>query len=140
MSAMSAFISTEELHRVMVELWQAIKADPDMSTKLLNSRLIAQFHYREPDGLITIDCSDGETVKIASGDSNIKPVVEMFMSSNVAHDFWTGKTSIPVSILTGKIVAKGPVSKALALVPAIKPAFAIYPDIYRNRDAQKTAV
>ena len=137
---MSAFSSTEEIHTVMVALWHAISADPGMSTKLKNSKLIVQFHYREPDGLITIDCSDGENVKVFSGDNQLKPVVEMFMSSNVAHDFWTGKTSIPVSILTGKIVAKGPVNKALALVPAIKPAFLIYPDIYKNRESQRAAV
>ncbi len=136
----TTFTCTEELHRVMTELWTAIKNDPGMSADLLKSQLIVQFHYREPDGLITIDCSDGESLKIRSGDCNVKPIVEMFMSANVAHDFWTGKTSIPVSILTGKIVAKGPVNKALGLLPAIKPAFAIYPDIFRNRNSQTAQV
>jgi hypothetical protein len=137
---MSTFTSTEELHRVMVELWMAIKGDPEMSNNILRSKLIVQFHYREPDGLITIDCSDGETFKVRSGDCNIKPVVQMFMSANVAHEFWTGKTSIPVALLTGKIVAKGPVNKALGLLPAIKPAFAIYPEIFRNRNSKTAQV
>ena len=133
---MAAFTNSEQLHQIMVELWEAIKNDSDMSNKLTTSKLIAQFHYREPDGLISVDCSDGKNLKIYSGECNIKPVIEMFMSAEVAHDFWHGKVNMPVAILTGKIVAKGPVNKALALLPVIKPAFDIYPDIYRNHSTK----
>jgi hypothetical protein len=56
----------------------------------------------------------------------------MSMTADVAHEFWLGKISVPMAILTGKMVAKGPVNKALALLPSIKPAFKIYPDIYRS--------
>jgi putative sterol carrier protein len=130
---MAAFSGSDDLHSIMQELWEAIRQDNGMSTKLLSSKLVVQFHYREPDGLITIDVSDGENFKIFTGDNDLKPEVEMFMRSDIAHEFWTGKTSMPVAILTGKIVAKGPVSKALALLPVIKPAFEIYPNIYRAR-------
>ncbi len=57
---MSAYANTEELQKIMVDLWNTIKQDPEMSGKLLSSKLVVQFHYREPDGLITIDCSDGQ--------------------------------------------------------------------------------
>lgn len=134
---MAAYTNTEELQQVMFELWTAVKNDPDMLSKLLTSRLIVQFHYREPNGLVTVDCT-GSDIDIYVGDSKIKPVIEMFMSADVAHEFWMGKVSVPVAILTGKMVAKGPVNKALALLPVIKPAFAIYPSIYNNR--KKTPV
>jgi len=127
---MSVFSSTEQLQEIMQELWTRIAADPDMSTKLIQSRLISQFRYREPQGLITIDSSDGAEMKIIVGDTDVKPHVEMAMKSDVAHDFWLGKVSIPVAILSGKIVSKGPVNRALALLPVIKPAFAFYPHIF----------
>jgi hypothetical protein len=136
---MSAYTSTDELHKIMVDLWTAIKDDPSMSGKLLASKLIVQFHYREPDGRMTIDCSDGKSFVITAGDTKVKPVVEMFMKADVAHDFWLGKVNVPVAIITGKIVAKGPVNKALALLPVIKPAYDIYPDIYKKYN-NKTAV
>jgi hypothetical protein len=136
---MAAFTSADDLHNVMVELWTAIKADPGMSRKLLDSKLLVQFHYRDPNGLITIDCSDGDNFKILSDDTGVKPVIEMFMSADVAHEFWNGKISVPLAILTGKMVAKGPVNKALALLPVLKPAFDIYPDIYRNRNSRTAA-
>jgi len=127
---MPVYATTEELNAIMHELWTAIGQDPDMGPKLLQSKMIAQFHYREPEGRVTVDCSDGAAMQIHIGECAIKPIVEMFMKSDVAHEFWLGKIAIPVAILTGKIVSKGPVNQALALLPVIKPAFDIYPDIY----------
>lgn len=127
---MAVYASTEELNAIMHELWTAIANDAQMGPKLLQSKMIAQFHYREPDGRVTVDCSGGDEIKIYTGDCDIKPIVEMFMKSDVAHEFWLGKVGVPVAILTGKIVSKGPVNQALALLPVIKPAFDLYPDIY----------
>lgn len=129
---MPVFANSEELDQIMYELWTSVGADPGMSSQLLQSKMIAQFHYRDPDGRVTVDCSDGEQVKVYTGQCAIKPIVEMFMKSDVAHDFWLGKVSVPLAILSGKIVAKGPVNRALALLPVIKPAFEIYPDIYEK--------
>lgn len=129
---MAVFSNSEELHRVMVDLWTAIKNDSAISKVLLGSRLIVQFHYREPEGRLTIDCSDGQDMKIYAGECDKKAIVEMFMKSDVAHEFWLGKINVPMALLQGKIVAKGPVNKALALLPAIKPAYALYPGIIRN--------
>ncbi len=126
---MAVFADTDELHHVMVDLWTAIQSDAEMAAPLLSSRLIVTFHYREPDGRLTVDCSDGREMVITAGECERKPVVEMFMKSSVAHEFWMGKVNVPMALIQGKIVAKGPVNKALALLPAIKPAYGIYPSI-----------
>ncbi len=126
---MPFFSSTEELHVIMEDLWEHIRNHPEMSEELIKSRLTVQFHYRDPDGLLTIDCSDGATMKIFVGECQKKPVVEMFMKSDIAHDFWLGKVNVPVAIMTGKIVSKGPVNRALALLPAVKKAYDIYPTV-----------
>lgn len=136
---MSAYASTEELHKIMFDLWTQIKDDESMSHKLLSSKLTVQFQYRSPDGRITIDCSNGKDFVIHTGDCNIKPVIEMAMKADVAHEFWLGKVSVPMAILTGKMVAKGPVNKALALLPVITPAFKLYPSVYQKY-TQKAAV
>jgi hypothetical protein len=82
--------------------------------------------------VITIDCSDGKEMKIVGGPGESKPVIEMSMKADVAHEFWMGRVSVPVAILTGKIVSRGPTPKALALLPVIRPAFAVYPDVLRT--------
>ncbi|HEY9758488.1 MAG TPA: SCP2 sterol-binding domain-containing protein [Oculatellaceae cyanobacterium] len=128
----ATFANTEALQRVMTELWNRIKADKAMSESLLSSKMAVRFNYRDPVGHITIDCTDGKDLKISAGKSELKADVEMDMKSDVAHEFWLGKVSVPMAILTGKIVAKGPVQKALSLLPAIKPAFNIYPEVYEK--------
>jgi hypothetical protein len=126
---MAFFTNTDELNHVMDILWNKIKADDGMSKRLLESKLIVQFKYRDPDGLLTIDCSNGSDMKIIIGSTVLKPVVEMSMKADVAHEFWSGKVNVPLAIMSGKIVSKGPTPKALALLPVIKPAYAMYPQV-----------
>lgn len=130
---MAIFASTEELHEVMTSLWEEIKVSPEMAQKLIDSKLIVQFRYREPEGLLTIDCSDGEAMKIYSGPTNIKPMIEMSMKADIAHEFWLGKVNVPMALMMGKIVSRGPTPKALALLPVIKPAYAIYPGVLEGK-------
>ncbi len=129
---MPAFKNTDELNAVMELLWGTIKDDPGMSSKLIASKLVVRFVYREPEGRLTVDCSDGKTMLVSTGDTSNKPIIEMFMKADVAHEFWLGKVNVPVAILSGKIVSKGPTPKALALLPVIKPAFPMYLDIYET--------
>lgn len=136
---MPVFSSTEELQEVMSSLWQEIKCSQEMSNKLLESRLIVQFRYRDPEGLVTIDCLDGKEMKIVVGQTLLKPVVEMTMKADVAHDFWLGKVNVPMALMMGKIVSKGPTPKALALLPVIKPAYDLYPKVLelKGKSTQK---
>lgn len=129
---MAFFSSTEEVQKIMEALWNEIKVNPEIAAPLLQSRLIVQFHYRDPEGRLTIDCADGENMIIVWGEYDKKPIVEMFMKADVAHEFWLGNVNVPVYLISGRIVAKGPVNKALALLPAVKPAFKIYPDIFED--------
>jgi hypothetical protein len=129
---MPFFSSTEEVQKIMEALWNNIKANPEVAAPLLESKLIVQFHYREPAGRLTVDCSDGQDMIIKWGEYDKKPTVEMFMKADVAHQFWLGKVNVPVYLISGKIVAKGPVNKALALLPAVKPAFSIYTSIFED--------
>lgn len=124
---MAYFSNSAELDRIMENLWNRIKSDPEMSKKLLDSKLVVQFKYREPDSRLTIDCSDGQEIRIITGQTPIKPVIEMSMKADIAHQFWLGKVNVPLAIMSGKIQSKGPTPKALALLPVIKPAYTIYP-------------
>jgi len=130
---MSVFSSTDELQLVMQDLWTQIKSTPEMCEKLVASRLIVQFRYREPEGLMTIDCSDGVDMVIHVGQTDIKPHIEMSMKADIAHEFWLGKVNVPMALMMGKIVSKGPTPKALALLPVIKPAYQIYPKVLELR-------
>jgi hypothetical protein len=134
---MSVFNNSDDLMEVMQELWRRIKADDEMSGKLLRSRLVVRFIYRDPDGILTIDGSNGKEIIVTAGTCDTKPVIEMSMKSDVAHNFWLGKENPAMALISGKISSKGPVNQALALLPVVKPAFQIYPDVVE--DMRKTA-
>jgi len=126
---MSVFSNTDELYNVMEELWRRIRADQGMSSQLLASRIVIKFVYKDPDGMLTIDGSDGQELRVTAGPCETKPIIEMSMRSDVAHNFWLGKENPAVALITGRISSRGPVDKALALLPVVKPAFAIYPGV-----------
>ena len=98
----------------------------------LRSKLVVQFRYRDPDGVLTVDTSDGRDMKVIWGHAERNPVIEMSMKADVAHEFWLGRVSVPVAILTGRMVSRGPTPKALALLPVIRPAFEIYPLVWQE--------
>ncbi len=133
---MPVFATSEEIHGVMSDLWHRVKADPAIARPLIESKLSAQFRFREPEGIVTIDCTDGLEMKIIIGPCDFKPTIEMAMKGDVAHEFWMGRISVPVAILTGKIVSKGPTPKALALLPIIRPAFDLYPKVLEEAGKQ----
>lgn len=133
---MSAFANSNELSLVMSRLWESIKHDPSVSQPLLKSRLIAQFDYYDPDGLLTIDCSDGENMKITLGESSKKPNVQMRMRADVAHEFWMGHLKAPIALMNGKISVKGSAQPLLRLVPVLQPAFSYYPKLFDQSKKQ----
>ncbi|HNB25270.1 MAG TPA: SCP2 sterol-binding domain-containing protein [Candidatus Melainabacteria bacterium] len=133
---MPYFTNTDELYTVMDRLWTYIKSEEEICGKLLGSKLVVRFKYKDPDGVITIDGSDGQELRFHFGDCEIEPDVEMTMKSDVAHNFWLGKEPPAVALLQGRIVSKGPVHKALALLPVIKPTFKIYPSIYEENSSK----
>ena len=126
---MSVFSDSSELYSVMEELWRRIKADEGMSAQLLHSKLIVRFVYRNPDGVLTIDGSDGDEIRVYAGQCDLKPTIEMSMNSDVAHGFWLGQENLASLLITGKVSSKGPVNRAMALLPIMKPAFQIYPKV-----------
>jgi len=136
---MSVFSSTEELYVVMEQLWDWIKNNPEISDQLLKSKLIVRFNYKNPDGQITVDGSDGEELHVTIGDCEKTPDIQMNMQSDLAHQFWLGKVNVPIALMSGKIVSKGPVNRALALLPAVKPSFQAYSEIASKSNLKKTA-
>ncbi|MBF0497796.1 MAG: hypothetical protein HQK58_14680 [Deltaproteobacteria bacterium] len=49
------------------------------------------------------------------------------MKAEIAHKFWYGKVNLTAALARRQMTAKGPIPKIMALLPAIKPAYAMYP-------------
>ena len=118
--------SSEKLEEVLGGFFRVMGETPAIADKLLASGMIIRFKYTDPDLVIVVDAS-GDKVDVRPHDTETKAVVEMSMSADVAHRFWFGKVNLTIALTRKEMVAKGPIPKVLKLLPAIKPAYAMYP-------------
>ncbi len=129
---MSLFKSAAELQDVLGGFFELLAKDPNVGPKLLASKLILKFVYREPDLSITIDLT-GEKAIFSFNDHAKKPIVEMSMKADTAHKFWLGELNLVIALARREMVAKGPIPQILKMLPIIKPAYKLYPDYIKQK-------
>ena len=128
---MSVFRSTQELYAVMGALFDRLKEDPEIVARLLEGNLVVRFRWHDPEGEVTIDLRRAP-ITYTFGPSDLPVDVEMEQSADVAHRFWLGELQVPRAIATRQVIARGSVAKALRLLPAIRPAFAVYREVLKE--------
>ncbi len=134
---MATFHDSDQLYRVFDRLFARLSDHRPSAEALLAGDFILRFHYTEPDGQITVDLT-GPQLRWELGDSALTPALELFQSADVAHAFWLGELNVPLAIASRKVVSRGALDKALALLPAIKPAFPIYRQVLTELDLAHT--
>jgi hypothetical protein len=133
---MPTFENTDQLQKVLGGFFEYLLQDSRMGPKLLDSKLVLKFNYREPDLAITVDLSSAQAV-ITFNDATKKPDVEMSMKADVAHRFWFGKVNLMIALARREMVAKGPIPKVLRLLPVIEPAYELYPNYLKEKGFSK---
>ncbi|WP_129629915.1 hypothetical protein [Candidatus Oscillochloris fontis] len=135
---MPYFKDEAELRSIIGMLYDRVKVDAKIAPRIRDGKIIVQFRYTEPYGVVTINASAPPTQDNAFYDvdwgetPNLKPHVEMKMKADVAHQFWHGKVNLMMALTRGQIIAKGPIPKILKLLPAVEPVYAIYPEMLRE--------
>jgi 2-oxoisovalerate dehydrogenase E1 component len=128
---MPVFRDTTHLYEVLGALFERLASEPAIVERLLEGNLVVRFRFTEPDGVVTIDLRH-PPLTYTFGESGLAADVEMIQSGDNAHLFWLGKLNIARAIATRQVVSRGSVPKALALLPAIKPAYDYYPEVLRS--------
>jgi hypothetical protein len=121
------FESGDVFETMLGGFFRLVADTPQIAEKLVASRLKIRFTYTDPDSVLVIDCSQG-AVEVRPGDTTTKADVDMSMTADIAHRFWFGKVNLMQALTRKQMVAKGPIPKILALLPAIKPTYAMYPE------------
>ncbi|HKX11569.1 MAG TPA: SCP2 sterol-binding domain-containing protein [bacterium] len=129
---MAYFQSSAELKEVLGGFFDRLFSDPVIGPKLKGAKLKIQFNYTDPDLSISADTSE-EPVRLLFNDASFKPDVQMSMKADVAHRFWHGKVNLVMALARREMSAKGPIPKILKLLPAIKPAYALYPQYLEEK-------
>ena len=129
---MSAFNTKDELVHVLSALWDDIFNTPAIAEKISAEKLIVKFRFSDFETDLYIDNKGDAPRYYWDPPDDVAFDVEMIQTSDTSHQFWLQKLNVPMAIATRKVVAKGSVQKALKLIPALKPAFAIYPEILKR--------
>ncbi len=128
---MPIFNDTDHLYSVFDRFLNRVASEPDVAAGLLAGNFVLRFRYTKPEAQITIDLRD-DSMRWELGDSDLEPELEMIQTGDVAHQFWMGSLNLPVAVATRQVVSRGPLPKALALLPAVKPTYALYADVLRE--------
>lgn len=129
------FQDASQVYECIGGLMMSARTHPEMGPKVRASNLVIRFVYSDPDSQITIDAKNsGEDhfFEVCFGENNLKPDVLMTMKADIAHQFWFGKVNLTAALTRGQMTAKGPIQAILKLLPAIKPAYAMYPEHLRS--------
>ena len=127
---MAIFETSEQLYSYISELFSEIATLPEAREALKTLTLSVQFNYTAPDCTMTLTAANGE-YRIIRGDAP-GPDVELTMTGDVAHKFWTGQLNVMGAITTREIGVIGSLGKVMRLAPLIKTA------VRYNRDRQTT--
>ncbi len=126
---MGVFKDAEQLYQCIAGMMEICSEDQAMGGKIREAELVIRFVYSDPDSQITVDAKNPAPhgyFTVYRGENDLEPEVVMEMKADVAHRFWLGKVNLVSALTRGEMKARGPIPKIMKLLPAIKPAFAIY--------------
>ena len=126
------FSDVQTVYDCMSDLFHRLSQDPDILEKALESKLIVNFVFRDPEGEVWIDCT-GDDLVLIPGKQDLTADATLIMDMDVAHRFWLGKLNLIKSLTGGEIESKGSVPRLLKLMPVIKPVFKIYPEVLKEK-------
>jgi 2-oxoisovalerate dehydrogenase E1 component len=129
---MSVYKNQQEFESILSKLWDKILDTPAIVQSVSGVKLIARFRYTDFPSALYIDISGTTPRYYFNPEKEVHPDVDMILSSETSHLFWMEDLNVPMAIATRKIIPKGSVQKALKLIPALKPAFAIYPEVLKE--------
>ncbi len=129
---MKPFSDREEMVRILTILWDKILSNPQIIKSVGQSRILVKFRLTDPDADLYVDTRGATPRFYWDPKAPEDPDVEMILSGQTSHLFWMEQLNVPLAIASRKIIAKGSIQKALKLLPALKPAFALYPGVLQE--------
>ena len=117
---MAIFETSEQLHSYISELFEEIATLPEAQEALESLTLSVRFNYSMPDCVMTLTAANGEYTLSCDACNDVTPDVELTMTGDVAHRFWTGELNVMGAITTREIGINGSLGKIMRLTPLIK--------------------
>ena len=91
---MAIFETSEQLYSYISELFEEIATLPEAQEAIKSLNLSVQFNYSMPDCVMTLTAANGGYTISRDACSGVTPDVELTMTGDVAHKFWTGELNV----------------------------------------------
>lgn len=131
---MTYFNDASEVHHFIGGIFTECVSDPELGPKFKQTGVILKLNFTDPEATVLVDFVDSKVYtgeEVAAGPT---PTVEMFMTSDVGHEYWLGKVNVSVALAKGQMRAKGPVPQILKIVPLTKHVFPRYEEMIKAAD------
>jgi hypothetical protein len=129
------FADKAQFQDCITGIFLAMRADPQIGPRVQATGLVVRFSYAHPDTFVIVDCRqtpisvEWDKEPTLSAEERSKIYIEMTMEADTGHVFWLGRLNLVAAITRGLVKAKGPIPSIMRLLPIIKPAFALYPNV-----------
>lgn len=127
---MPYFKDEKDLVDVQRAFFDRAASDPEIGPQLRASKLVIRFVFRDPAGVVTIDCrgaaGEGRYFGVTFGESSPSPDITLTTSADLGHEFWLGQANIVNALFSCKAKASGDVSLAMKFLPVLPRIAAVY--------------
>lgn len=126
---MQVYPDKETLVSLFTDLWNEMLRETDISRRLTDENISVLFKVTKPDAELF---ADAEGLLSGENINGKKPELTLIMSGDTVHKFWLNKLNVAGALALRRIKTKGPVSKALKMLPWLKYGHQVYPAICRK--------
>jgi hypothetical protein len=117
----STFADADDVYNRIGRVLQELASDPELVPLFRDADTCVRYELRDPDSAITVG-----NRRVEFGESDQEPELVISMDADVAHSYLLGEVDMTVALARGQIVAEGPVTKILAVLPVFEPLLTRY--------------
>jgi hypothetical protein len=117
----STFADATDVYDRIGRVLQELVSDPELVPLFREADTCVRYELRDPDSAITVGSR-----RVDFGESDQEAEVVISMDADVAHSYLLGEVDMTVALARGQILAEGPVTKILAVLPAFEPLLPRY--------------
>ena len=129
---MTQFKDGEQVALMAKELWETVLSDEDSAAMVRKIGLSVFTEFSDPQVFIWISADEVITGEAAKKES----VVQLTMTWESGNDLYSDNIGLTALISSGKMKVRGPLLKLMKIVPLLKKAHAIWPDVCKKHNIQ----
>jgi putative sterol carrier protein len=121
---MGTFSSPQEVYDTVGAFLAELALDSEVRPKFVSANTSFHVIYSDPECEMVMDCTT-DPPTVTCGEPR-ESEITLVMSADDGHRFWLGELNMAIALAKGRVKVRGPVSKVMKLLPAMRPAFPKY--------------